>query len=141
MSRSTSTPGAPDAPKPADQVGPDPSLERRRLLLAVIVTELAGALAVVHLFDLIPSLKLDTPLLVISVIAALPWLAGLFPQLAGRIASIKALGAEIQLVQEKVERQSQVLLEQQKILNRLTVFSMEADIFDTLENLEKQPTF
>jgi len=114
------------------------------LLIRIIVTTTAILFAVVHMFGMKPfgwTLTIDEPLLVIAVFALLPWLNALFPEIVERIESFTALGAQITLVKRDVQKQSEELRELQNTLNRLTVFSLESDIFDTLENLDKQPSF
>lgn len=87
------------------------------------------------------ALKLDATFLAIVIVGVLPLVALLFPRLFDRVKSINGLGLKLELLEKDVARQQRAIDEQQKILNRLTVFSMEGDIFDTLENLDNQPNF
>jgi hypothetical protein len=128
----------------ADRPTSTASTDRRVWVFAIVVAAMALLVGIVHALDVQiwgRALKLDATFLAIVIVGVLPLVALLFPRLFDRVKSINGLGLKLELLEKDVARQQRAIDEQQKILNRLTVFSMEGDIFDTLENLDNQPNF
>jgi hypothetical protein len=111
-------------------------ISKRRFWLSLTVTVAACFFLFLHLFSIHPfgrehEPKFDGTIVGLLILAVLPWI---FDQ----IQSIKAAGFE---VTRRVNAQDDKIGEQQKELNRMFLSSMEADMFDTLRNLQIQGTF
>jgi hypothetical protein len=84
------------------------------------------------------NLRLDNKVIALLVAALLPWVLG-------KVDTVKWGGVEIKAqlaAQDKaIDAQDKAIREQQKLVNLMFLFSMEKDMFDTLENLVKQSNF
>ncbi len=106
------------------------------LLAKILITTFSGILAILHLF--VPELQVDTVGVVLVIITISPWI---IPFLRQHIKSGEILGLKFELLENTVKNQGDDILNQQKIVNMLVIYSLCDQAYKILHSLSSMPEY
>jgi hypothetical protein len=117
----------------ADTAHADETRSRGNRLPKIVVTSVA---LIVLALAIVLHVDIKAGLLVLVLVAVLPWLAGVVEQI--EFAGVASL--RLRKVQERVEVQELELSRQRDIIEQLVVYSMSWYLFDMLSELKRRNT-